>query len=98
MDEVNEGYIYASVVTDGDLLDLDKWVGSLGVYEVEFYLTGPLNVNTTDHLRYGYTLSLGRVRTLRDGFSSVDEAESHARLVMRDHDMKVSYMTAPLSD
>jgi hypothetical protein len=87
---------YAPQVTGGELLDSDRWEGAAGTYEVDFYLTGPLNVNTTSNLRYGYTLTLGGTSTARDCFGSVDQAEEHARLVMREHDTEVSHMDSPL--
>jgi hypothetical protein len=95
MGEVNTSYIYASVVTDGEFIDSQEWDGILDTYKVEFYLTGPLNVNTQNDLRYGYALSGDEASTLRDGFPSVDDAEKHARLVMRAHDAKASHMEAP---
>lgn len=85
-------YVYAETVRDGDRLEGEDWPGRLGNYEVDFYLLGPLNVQTTESLRYGYTLHCGRASTERGGFASLDVARDHAQLVKRMHDSQVTHM------
>lgn len=82
-------------VTDGTALDSERWDGRLGTYEVTFYLTAPLHVDTQADLRYGFTLALGPTSTERDGFASVMSAETQARKVMHAHDTEFTHMDAP---